>query len=309
MDPDYELFATVVETGSLSAAGRALLVSPAMVSKRLARLEARLGVRLLHRTTRKLALSEAGERFHGDVLGILRAIRDAEERLTGVRNEPIGILRISVPTSFGRLHVAPHLQRFLSAYPKVELEVDLSDANADLFVGRVDLAVRIASDIPASLNAHRLCGSRRILCASPAYLTAHGVPDTVAALARHRLLAATGQMPWRLVNAHKRHTVDRQSHVRTNSSELVRELALSGVGIALRSLWDVNDALRDRLLVPVLPGWEGPSDLGIFAVYPRASTPTPAVTAFVNFLVEQFNPPPWEIALSDLRHPLILEMT
>lgn len=294
MDPDYGLFARIVEAGSLSAAARAMLLSPAMVSKRLARLEARLGVRLIQRTTRRLALTEAGERFHGDVVAILRAVRDAENRLTGGRDEPSGPLRVSAPTSFGRLHVAPHLGTFLADHPRVELELDLSDTNVDLVGGRIDLAVRIAADIPASLEAHRLAGSRRVLCAAPAYLERHGAPATIAALARHRLLAATGQMPWRLVNGRARHTVDGSSHVRTNSSEIVRELAVAGVGIALRSLWDVGDALAAGRLVPVLPGWEGPADLGIYALHPRSPAVPPAVTAFVRFLRHSLDPPPWE---------------
>ena len=294
MDADYALFAKVIEAGSLSAAGRSLLISPGMVSKRLARLEARLGVRLLHRTTRKHALSEAGERFHADVIAILQAIREAETRLTGVRDEPRGPLRVSAPTSFGRLHLAPHLHVFLERHPEIELDLDLSDANVDLYTGRVDLAVRITADLPTSLEAHRLGASRRLLCASPAYLERHGVPDTLAALAHHRLLAASGQMPWRLVNGTRRHTVEGRSHVRTNSSEIVRELAISGVGIALRSLWDVGDLLSANRLTPVLPGWGGPSDLGIYAVHPRSPTVPAAVTAFIGFLKEILGAAPWE---------------
>ena len=294
MDADYALFAKVVEAGSLSAAGRSLSISPGMVSKRLARVEARLGVRLLHRTTRKLALTEAGERFHADVVAILHAVREAENRLTGVRDEPSGVLRVSAPTSFGRLHVAPYLHAFIDTHPRVDLELDLTDENADLFSGRIDLAVRIAADIPTSLEAHRLGESRRLLCASPSYLDRHGVPDTVAALAHHSLLAATGQMPWRLVNGTRRHTVEGRSHIRTNSSEIVRELAITGVGIALRSFWDVGDALATGRLVPVLPGWGGSSGLGIHAVHPRAPSVPAAVTAFVDFLKRSLEPAPWD---------------
>ncbi|WP_240499917.1 LysR family transcriptional regulator [Sphingomonas montana] len=293
MDPDYDLFARIVEAGSLSAAGRTLSMSPAMVSKRLARLEARLGVRLVHRTTRRLALTDAGARFHGDVLAILAAIRAAENRLNGVRDEPVGPLRVSAPTSFGRLHIAPYLATFLGDHPRVELDLDLSDANVDLLSARIDLAVRITADIPAGLTAHRLADSRRVLCAAPAYLARHGAPADIAALANHRLLAATGQLPWRLVNGRLRRAVDGNSHVRTNSSEIVRELAVAGIGIALRSLWDVGDAIACGALVRVLPDWAGPTDLGIYAVHPRSPAVPPAVTAFITFLRGTFDPPPW----------------
>lgn len=293
MDPDYELLAAVVAAGSLSAAGRALRISPAMVSKRIARLEARLGVRLIHRTTRKLALTAAGERFHADLLTILQSIREAESRLTGIRDTPRGPLRVSAPTSFGRLHVAPHLHRFLSACPDVELRLDLSDLNVDLIADRVDLAIRITADPPAGLEAHRLGGNRRILCASPAYLKRHGAPGNLGELAQHRLLAADGQLPWRLVNGRQQRLVDGRSHVQTNSSEMVRELAITGAGIALRSIWDVGDQLAAGELLPVLPGWEGPGDLGIFALHPKAASVPPAVCAFIDFLKHGIDPARW----------------
>lgn len=293
MDPDYLVFARIAAEGSLSAAGRAMLISPAMISRRLARLEARLGVQLFHRSTRRLALTAAGERFHADVAAILRSIGEAEARVTGAQAEPSGSLRVSAPTSFGRLHVTPRLGEFLDLHPQVRLELDLSDGYADLFAGRFDLAIRIATAVPPSLEAHRLGGSRRILCASPAYLDRAGVPAGIGALAGHRLLAATGQLPWRLVNGRRRRTVDGVSHVRTNSSEVVRELAVAGVGIALRSLWDVGPMLADGSLVPLLPGWEGPGDLAVLAVRPRG-LPSPAVGAFVAFLQRAFASADWD---------------
>ncbi|WP_294295167.1 LysR family transcriptional regulator [uncultured Sphingomonas sp.] len=296
MDPDYVLFGRVVECGSLSAAARALRISPAMVSKRLARLEARLGVRLVHRTTRRLAMTEAGERFHADVVAILAAMREAEARLTGIRDRPSGPLRISAPTSFGRLHIAPYLHRFLAQHPAVQLHLDLTDAAVDLFAERVDLAIRITAEVPASVVAHPLGANRRLLCASPSYLAAHGTPDTVSDLSRHYLLAADGQSPWRLANGRHRRAVEIDSVVGTNSSELVRELALSGVGIALRSLWDVGDALADGRLVRVLPDWSGPDDLAIYALHPHAPSVPAAVTAFIAFLRETLDPPPWGAA-------------
>jgi DNA-binding transcriptional LysR family regulator len=293
MDPDYVLFARAVEAGSLSAAGRGLMISPAMMSKRIARLEARLGVRLVHRTTRKLALTEEGAGLHRDIVAILDAIRQAEERVTNRHRAPSGPLRISAPTSFGRLHVAPHVHRFIEAHPKVELELNLSDAYVDLLTDKVDLAIRITSSVPSSLEAHYLAANRRILCASPAYLAEHGRPGNIGQLAGHRLLAAEGQLPWRLIHSRSRRQVDGRSHVRTNSSEIVRELALSGVGIALRSLWDVGDLVEEGRLVRLLDEWEGPSDLAIYAVHPRAAGRPPAVDAFIAFLRESFRDASW----------------
>lgn len=296
MDPDYELFARAVEAGSLSAAGRMLMISPAMMSKRIARLEARLGVRLVHRTTRRLALTEEGAILHRDIVAILDAIAQAEDRVTNRLRSAIGPLRVSAPTSFGRLHVAPHVGDFLAAYPAIELELNLTDAYVDLLAEQIDVAIRITSDIPASLDAQLLAANGRILCASPAYVAEHGAPERIEDLARHRLLAADGQLPWRLVNGRGRKLVDGRSHVRTNSSEIVRELALSGVGIALRSLWDVGPQLAEGQLVRLLHGWEGPGDLGVHAVYPRAAFRPPVVDAFVGFLRDRFEGAPWNAA-------------
>lgn len=298
MDADYSLLARVVEAGSLSAAARALGLSPAMVSKRLARLEARLGVKLAHRTTRRLTLTEAGERFHADVVAILEAARAAEKRLTGNGGAPAGPLRIAAPTSFGRLHVAPLVPAFLERYPQVDLRLELSDTFSDLVAERIDVAIRIAAEIPAGLVATRLADSRRVLCAAPAYLQRYGTPETLKELAdlrRHRLLAADGQLPWRLVRGKQAMLVAGSSHVRTNSSEVVRELCVGGVGVALRSLWDVAPLLAAGRLVRVLPEVEGSRDVAIHAARPRATVEAPAVTAFVAYLAERLGAARWEV--------------
>lgn len=295
MDADYELFAEVVEAGSLSAAGRKLRISPAMVSKRLARLENRLGVRLVHRTTRRLSLTHAGQSFHEDVTAILSAIAAAEARISGREGSATGTLRISAPTSFGRLHVAPHLKGFLDAYPQIELQIDLSDGFTDLIAERIDLAVRIAPEIGSGLTAHRLGTSHRILCASPDYLARSGTPTRIEDLARHRLLAATGQLPWRLDGPDGPLAVNGQSYVRTNSSEVVRELTIAGIGIALRSLWDIGRDIAEGRLARILPAYEGSADVGIYAVHPRATLVPAPVSAFIAYLRTIYaSPAPWD---------------
>lgn len=292
---DYPLFAAIVQHGSLAAAGRALGISAPMASKRLARLEARLGARLVHRTTRRLALTERGAAFHADVVRILGEIAAAEHRVAGHGDVARGPLRMAAPTSFGRLHVAPHLAGFLVQHPSVTLRLDLSDDYVDLLGQRVDLAIRITATVERGLDAHRLGTSRRILCAAPAYLAAAGTPAALADLAHHRLLAATGQLPWRLFGPRGRHIVEGTSHVATNSSEVVRELAIAGAGIALRSLWDVGDDLAAGRLVRVLPQLEGSQDVGIYAVRPHAPAVPPAVSAMIAHLAAAYAPvPPWE---------------
>lgn len=304
MDADHELFVTVVDEGGLAAAGRRLHISPAMMSKRLSRLEERLGAKLVHRTTRRLALTPAGERLHADLRGILAALDEAERRVTGAAAIAAGPLRVTAPTSFGRMHLAPHLHRFLDAHPQVDLSIDLSDDYVDLIDARVDIAIRIAADPGRSLGARRLADNRRILCAAPDYLARHGAPARLSDLRRHRLLAAEGQLPWRLVGPRGPVQVDGRSIVRTNSSEMVRELCLSGAGIALRSLWDVSDALAAGHVRQILPDHQGSADVGLFALWlPQDNLPR-TMRVFIDFLAGLYAPlPPWERSAIALAEP------
>ncbi|KFG89826.1 putative LysR-type transcriptional regulator [Sphingobium herbicidovorans NBRC 16415] len=290
---EYRLFAAVVDAASLAGAGRALGISPSMVSKRLAALEERLGTRLVNRTTRRLSLTERGARFHDEVTAILASMREAERRVSDRTDHPSGPLRLSLPTSFGRLHVVPHLKAFLDTWPDIELTLDMSDGLRDLFAERIDVAIRITAAITSGLTAHHLAPSRRLLCAAPSYLEAYGAPRSIADLGHHRLLAATGQLPWQLDGPSGPRIVRGRSAVNTNSSEAVRELALAGVGIALRSIWDVGTELRERELIPVLPAYQGSLETGIYAVYPAGAPPTAAARACIEFLEALFARMEW----------------
>lgn len=294
-DRDYRLFAQIVASGSLAGAARVLRLSPPMVSKRLARLEQRLGAELIRRTTRRLELTEQGARFHADVLAILSSIDDAEARVAGRTLEPKGPLRIAAPTSFGRMFIAPLLPSFLERFPEVRIEIELSDGFTDLLAERIDLAVRITARVDRGLEAVRLAPSRRILCASPAYLAARGTPASIRDLAGHRLLAARGQLPWRLTANGRPVTIDAESVVATNSSEVVRELTLGGVGIALRSLWDIRPDLAEGRVMRVLPDHQGSDDVAIYAIRPAGQHRAASVGAFTEHLLRHFSPvPPWE---------------
>ncbi|GIL38264.1 LysR family transcriptional regulator [Roseiterribacter gracilis] len=299
MDEDYALFASVIEAGSLSAAGRRLHLSPAMVSKRLARLEARLGARLIHRTTRRLSTTDVGQVFYEEVVAILAAARAAEARVAGRAGTPSGRLRVSAPTSFGRLHIAPHLKPFLEAHPRIAMELELTDQFSDLLGDRYDLAIRITPSLEPNLTAYELAPNRRVLCAAPSYIEAHGAPKKIDDLAKHQLLAATGQLPWRLEGPGGEAIVTGNSRVRTNSSEVARELAIAGLGIALRSTWDVSRELRDGVLKRVLPTYQGATNVGIYAVHPLTTIVSPSVQAFIQFLTGLYAPvPPWDRALN-----------
>lgn len=283
-DPDYDIFVLIVGAGSISAAARQRALSTAAVSKRLARLEERLGVRLLHRTTRRLALTTAGKDLYDTLMPMRAALQSAEDRIAGRDAQIVGSLRLSAPTSFGRMLVVPSLASFMARFPAIKLTIDLSDEYTDLLGGDYDLAIRIGTRIGSGLVGHRIGSSTRVLCAAPSYLAGFGEPASIADLAGHYLLATDSQLPWRLDGPDGALVVNGTSHVRTNSSEVVRELAVCGAGIALRSLWDVADALNQGVLKRVLAQHQGTQDAGIFAVHAPLTAPSAKLSALIDHL-------------------------
>lgn len=281
---EYEIFVRALEEGSLSAAARRLDLSPAVASRRLARLEDRLGVRLIERTSRRLAPTEAGRLVYDRAAQLLEGVEDLEAVVSRRTTQARGLLRVSAPTSFGRRRLAPLLQPFLAAQPRLTLELNLTDAFVDLMAEDVDVAVRIGSYEAADPLMHRLAPNRRVLCASPAYLAEHGAPESLDDLRRHAQLAAENQSIWRLEGPEGAVVFRARSRVRTNSSEVARELALAGAGVALRSTWDVGDELRDGRLKVVLPQYAGSSDVAIFALTAGRARAETRVRAFIEFL-------------------------
>jgi len=281
---EYEIFVRALEEGSLSAAARRLDLSPAVASRRLARLEDRLGVRLIERTSRRLAPTEAGRLVYDRAAQLLEGVEDLEAVVSRRTTQARGLLRVSAPTSFGRRRLAPLLQPFLAAQPRLTLELNLTDAFVDLMAEDVDVAVRIGSYEAADPLMHRLAPNRRVLCASPAYLAEHGTPESLDDLRRHAQLAAENQSTWRLEGPEGAVVFRARSRVRTNSSEVARELALAGIGVALRSTWDVGDELRDGRLRVVLPQYAGSSDVAIFALTAGRARAETRVRAFIDFL-------------------------
>ncbi len=295
---DLDVFAHVVTAKSMSAAGRQLKLSPAVISKRIRRLEERLGVRLLQRTTRQLSLTEAGQGFYERVVSILSSIEDAEAWVASGTGQARGTLRVSAPTSFGRMHIAPHLKPFLDANPLVSVDLILTDAFVDIIGEGFDLAVRIADLQDSSLVAKRLAPNHRVLCATPGYLAARGVPDSIEALARHTLIAHNADQ-WRLDGPNGPVNVRVGGPLRTNSSEVVREALLAGVGIALRSTWDVGPELKSGALLRVLPEYSVGKRVAVHAVYPSRRHMEQKVRVFVDYLAELYGATPyWDEGLS-----------
>jgi DNA-binding transcriptional LysR family regulator len=223
-------------------------------------------------------------------------VEDAENFAAVDSERPRGVLKVSLPTAFGRLHVAPRLKAFLDANTELKMVVDLSDDYVDLVAGSFDMAVRIGTLPDSSLVARRLASNRRVFCASPLYLEKHGEPRDLAELQRHRLVAAGPQITWRLEGPEgpvvlKPHTV-----LETNSSEVVREAVVSGLGIGFRSTWDVSAELKRGVVRRVLPAYGSASDVNIYAVYSGRRLVPVKVRAFVDYLVAAFGPeePYWD---------------
>lgn len=289
---DLDVFARVVTARSMSAAGRELKLSPAVISKRIKRLEERLGVRLLQRTTRQLSLTEAGQGFYERVISILSSVEEAEAWVASGAATARGILRVSAPTSFGRLHVAPHLKAFLDRNPLVTVDLVLSDSFVDIVGESFDLAIRIADLQDSSLVARRLAANHRVLCATPAYVAAKGEPKTLDELGQHTLIAHNADQ-WRLDGPKGAASVRINGPLRTNSSEVVRETLLAGLGIALRSTWDVGPELKDGRLVRLLPDYSGGKRVAIHGVYPSRRHMEQKVRTFLDFLAGLYGPVPY----------------
>jgi DNA-binding transcriptional LysR family regulator len=292
---EITVFARIVGTGSLSAAARDLGMSPALVSRRLAGLEARLGVRLINRTTRSLHLTDEGAAYYETCSRLLAEIEEADAAVSAGRADPRGILRVAIPASFGNQHVAPLVPRFAARYPDVQLALSLSDRNVNVVEEGFDLAIRIGDLADSSLAARKLAPNRRVVCASPAYLQRHGTPRAPDDLAQHNCLTATDfAMNWDYrdpdgtpgsVRVTGRYTCD--------NWEVLRDWALAGLGVALKSTWDVSRHLEDGSLVPLLPGYNFATDVAIYAVYPHRRHLPAKTRAFIEFLAESFGPEPY----------------
>jgi len=296
-DSLYEMvvFSKVVGAGSLSAAARDLGVSTAVVSRKLAALEARIGVRLLNRTTRRLALTDEGARYHEACTRILLEIEEADTAAAARRVEPQGVLKVALPASFGHLYVAPLVPLFAERYPKVQLALSLSDRTVNVVEEGYDLAVRIGELEDSSLAARRLAPNRRVVCASPAYLRRHAAPRTPDDLAQHNCLTTTDfQMSWEYNGPDGRRGAVRVSgRYACDNWEVLREWAVAGLGVALKSTWDVRRHLEDGSLVPLLPGYDFGPDVAIYAVYPHRRYLPAKTRVFIDFLVESFGPEPY----------------
>lgn len=293
------VFVAVVEKGKFSAAAQSLGVSKSAVSKRINQLENHLGVRLLHRTTRKLSLTEAGARYYEHAAKALRAASKAEDAVTELQGEPQGKLKISSPMSFGRLHVAPLIPRFLQRYPKLQIDLVMDDKNIDLVAVGVDVAIR-AGDMPNStLIARKLAPLRQVLCACPSYIERYGMPVTPSELCNHNciLFSYSGDAnEWALNKDGQSEVVMVSGSYRVNNSEAILEALLDGIGIGRLPTFVAGPDLKAGNLVRVLDSYHLPNHT-FYAVFPEREYMPAKVRAFLDFAVDYFGgeQPYWDI--------------
>lgn len=287
---DLRIFCMVARKASFSAAALALDVSPAHVSKRILSLETSLETKLLFRSTRRVNITEAGERVYAWAEKILEDVDQLLEDVTTTRRIPRGTLRISSSFGFGRHVVAPALSRLNERYPQLNVRLDLFDRLVDVAGEGFDLDIRVGDDIAPHLIAKRLAPNYRVLCASPAYLDRHGTPRQIGELSSHACLAIKERDHpfglWRLQTRGDTVSMKVAGPLSTNHGEVAVQWALAGRGIVLRSMWDVRPLLDSGALIRVLP--EVSQTASIWAVYPARLAASAKVRVCVDFLAEEF---------------------
>ena len=284
-----QTFVAVVDAGSFVGAADRLDLSRAAASRYVAELESRLGVRLLHRTTRRLSLTQEGSTFLARCRTLLADIEEAESELNTHVREAVGLLRVNAPVSFGISHLAPLWPDFLGLHPRLRLDVTLADRLVDLVEEAYDLAIRISSLENSSLIGRRLATTRIVMCASPAYLERRGIPETPEDLEDHEVIGysywSTGD-EWQLDGPRGKVVVRTRPRLQANNGDTCRIAAIAGRGIILQPTFLVGQDLAAGALVQLLPEYK-PMELGIYAVYPTRRFVAPKVRALMDFLAER----------------------
>lgn len=290
---DVGLFVRVCATRNLSAAGREFGLSPAASSARMAQLERQLGARLLHRTTRQIALTQDGEAFLERAVALLEAADLAQSSVGGGAGGPQGLLRVAASVSFGRLHIMPALADFLAQYPGIRLDLRLSDRVIDMAANGIDVAVRIGPLRDSALVARKLATSRLWLCAAPDYLARHGMPRRPEELAAHQCLVLEGTNPWPFRDGASVLKVRVGGRMQSDNGEALRDAAVAGLGIALQSTWAMVDQLKSGSLVRVLADFPMAVETVVSAQYLNRSYLPPKTAAFIDFFAARFGPVPY----------------
>lgn len=291
---DVALFARVCATRNLSSAGREFGLSPAASSARIAGLERELGARLLHRTTRQVALTQDGETFLERAMLLLDAAEQAASAVGSGHAAPQGLLRVAASVSFGRQYIVPALAAFLALHPGIRLDLRLSDRVIDLAAEGIDVAIRIGPLKDSALVARTLAPSRLVICAAPDYVARHGAPRQPQDLAQHQCLVLGNMNPWRFLDPDGSiASVRVGGRLQSDNGEALRDAAVDGLGIALQATWAVAHQLRSGALLALMPGYPVAIASVVSAQYLNRHFLPPKTQAFIDFFAERFGPQPF----------------
>ena len=294
---EMRVFVRAVERGSFAAAADDLGLTPSAISKLIGRLEARLGVRLLNRTTRKLALTGEGETYFHSGRQLIESVDNLEQEVAASAGHPRGLLRIHTQVSFGVRHLAPALIEFQRRYPDVRIDMSLTDRMVDVLAEQIDVAVRVGPLRDSTPMSRKITEVERVICASPKYLEKFGVPKTPEDLAKHRCIvfsAGRPRWPFKADNGEVK-PVQISSTFASDSLDCVLQLALQGAGIARLVDFMVGEPIRAGKLVPLLVDQHHPQRTPAFAVFPPGTQKIPKVRVFLDFMLERFGNDPWRL--------------
>ena len=292
------IFTAVIEYGSFSKAAEYLGVSKSAVSKRISALEAELGVKLLHSTTRKLSLTEARNNYYKHAIQALRFAQEAEYAATKLQQVPKGTLRISCPVSFGHLHIAPLIPKFLQQYPHIELHLDMSDIRSDIIKEGLDLSLQAGSLQDSSLVARQITTLNSVLCASSEYLARQGIPKEPIDLIKHNCILYTYHTvvnEWGFIKDADEEVIRVTGNYQVNNSEALRKSLVQGLGIGRLPTFIAGNDIKNGDLVPVLNNYKMPNKL-LYAVFPERQYMPKKVRVFIDYLIEHFDRdnPSWD---------------
>jgi len=298
---EIQAFIQIVEAGSITAAAARLDLAKSAVSRRLSELEARLGVELFHRTTRKLSLTDSGQGFYERSVRIVADLQEAENSVSQAHKELSGELRVAAPLSFGLMHLGPAINDFQQQHPAIKFDIDFNDRQIDLIQEGFDVGIRIAELEDSSLIARKLASNSVIVCASPAYLDKHGTPTTPEELTEHDCLTYS-YLPnpnhWNFIDMlGQMQNIRVKSSMQSNSGNYLREAAIAGLGVLRQPTFIAYEAINKKELVPILQDYEIPT-VNAYAIYPPTRHLSQRVRTFIDFLVERFaGEPYWEQCL------------
>ncbi|MRW92920.1 LysR family transcriptional regulator [Duganella sp. FT80W] len=288
---ELKAFCLVASNGGFSAAARQLNVATSSVTRLVDALEARIGAPLLNRSTRSITLTDSGRGYFEQATQILAALDEADDAASGRDAEPTGVLRITAPVTLANRYIAPLLPQLAQKYPKLELDMRLSDAMVNMVDEAIDVAIRIGNpERQPNLIARKLAGHKRYICASPDYLAKHGTPGTPDELANHNCLLfsyGAGRASWRLRNADLATEVEVRGSISVNNAEMLRQAAVGGLGMVMLAAWLIQADLDSGRLVAVLSDYQvnpGEMDVGIYAVYPANRRGATKIQVFTDML-------------------------